>query len=180
MTSAAGTGAPVTPPKSLEETASQLLHRISNNLGTRPVVTDDQSLLVEARTMLSWLLNAYRGKRPSALSVDWPSYTETSKNAMYEAARLAREEGSEYIRTSHLLLALLKEHDGPHRSLLAEGICTKCGGTEIHVGYHKDHWHPGCPSRYSPKHDEHLHMTCRNCQFEWDIPPLDAKPSVAR
>jgi len=66
--------------------------------------------------------------------------------------------------------------------------CTKCGGNDIAMNYHK----PGCLDpdcfcaacmygSHNKRHDEHLHYHCRRCHYDWTGDVLQAtsvKPSL--
>ena len=64
------------------------------------------------------------------------------------------------------------------RSAATERVCPKCGSAEALV-----RWHPG-KGRYGDGgcgffakvvgYSEHLHVTCRTCQYEWMEDSLDA------
>lgn len=49
--------------------------------------------------------------------------------------------------------------------------CQKCGGTDVLVRYHPDASWKGCRTatgqKFSWRNTEHLHMTCRTCQWDW-------------
>jgi hypothetical protein len=55
--------------------------------------------------------------------------------------------------------------------------CMKCGGTDILTRYHKsgkDCWDGCCCEYCLPGElkgiEEHLHRTCRTCQYDWRDP----------
>ena len=58
--------------------------------------------------------------------------------------------------------------------------CRKCGSEDCLTEYHKSDMDRAGGNNYSCRHDErnfkgeHLHRTCRNCQYEWSDMCLDA------
>jgi predicted nucleic-acid-binding Zn-ribbon protein len=56
--------------------------------------------------------------------------------------------------------------------------CVKCGSTDINTSYHRSYGMSilagGCGWTNLRGHGEHLHKTCRNCQYEWAEATLDA------
>lgn len=57
--------------------------------------------------------------------------------------------------------------------------CIKCGGDAIHMSYHRG-------ARYclwgshADGSGEHLHYTCRTCQYDWSCPTLDSDSTTQR
>ena len=59
-------------------------------------------------------------------------------------------------------------------------LCPKCGGEDLYVTFHKQGCrdpHCGCATcvyrSHAKEHREHLHVTCRGCQFDWTSPTLE-------
>lgn len=68
---------------------------------------------------------------------------------------------------------------------MADQACEKCGGTDIHMGFHKK----GCSERdcscaecsygsHAKAHGEHLHYFCRGCSFDW-LGPIKGRKKVS-
>ncbi len=54
--------------------------------------------------------------------------------------------------------------------------CTKCGEAMVNLRYHASEFRCGYSSGPPASHQftgEHLHVTCRNCEFEWPEKPHD-------
>lgn len=60
--------------------------------------------------------------------------------------------------------------------------CEKCGGTDIGTAYHKAHalsWYDCSYSSHTKRSSEHLHHTCRTCQWDWcDFIPSPTEPAT--
>ena len=61
--------------------------------------------------------------------------------------------------------------------------CPKCGNNDISVSWHKDDndcgwtwWRNG----RGTVQGEHLHYTCRRCQYSWIGPTADSQPKGER
>lgn len=64
----------------------------------------------------------------------------------------------------------------------ASPVCVKCRGTDISTTFHKGAgYYDGCGGsvkrRHSMRDGEHLHRTCRTCQWDWCDPPADSAPT---
>ena len=77
--------------------------------------------------------------------------------------------------------SVVTERNSLRRGL--QSACSKCGGEDIHLAYHK----PGCSDSkcscatctygsHAKQHEEHLHYHCRTCHFDWVGPTLDSTP----
>jgi len=50
--------------------------------------------------------------------------------------------------------------------------CIKCGCTDIGTSYHSSIY--SCRwGNHNREDDEHLHLTCRKCQYDWCEPTKD-------
>ena len=61
--------------------------------------------------------------------------------------------------------------------------CAKCGSDDINTSWHQGHgrYGSGGCGFYAKVvvYVEHLHRTCRNCQFEWADDTLDAERALS-
>lgn len=62
-------------------------------------------------------------------------------------------------------------------------FCGKCGSDDVHTSWHKDGYACSHDQRqveeYGPDDvTEHLHRTCRNCQFAWHDLVLGGEPQI--
>ena len=56
------------------------------------------------------------------------------------------------------------------------GICVKCGSKDIVDYYMAKRDYISCVDwPKDPEQEEHIHRTCRRCQYSWNEAPLDSK-----
>lgn len=76
--------------------------------------------------------------------------------------------------------------DATSAPIAVDEACPKCGNTDLYVVFHKQ----GCSDElclcvncyyvsHAQEHREHLHVTCRRCQFDWAAPTLEQLQAVA-
>lgn len=74
----------------------------------------------------------------------------------------------------------MPDRDTQNPPLTERAECPKCGGTDLYVVFHKQGCErPGCGcatcqyGSHAKEHREHLHVSCRRCQFDWVAPTLE-------
>lgn len=56
--------------------------------------------------------------------------------------------------------------------------CPKCASEDVATSFHRDRWLCNPHSRFTNNSEsgEHLHYTCRTCQYDWTGVTADARP----